>query len=499
MRLNMPDFDIETSGLTEGLEALNRQHKQSTGRLDRNYIAQEDLVEFERGLARREAVRHFGGGLVAGGVDIANKIITSINENKVAHIYNQARKQYEDQFEKFRRMDVQGKGRFLEEGNFDYINKRFLDKMDEMGDAHGVNMDKARARWEDYFVGNTRKVAFATFQELQKENEQAVGALRAEQRNHMIANPYDQRWYNGAYEKSFLDSVSGFALSKEKTENEMLFDKNYGLALGFHRNKDLKSMTELLSSDEAKGALGDEYHKLVKMRDNLRDELMKGGGQKVTGLTYGIKSLSEDLDLSDFATIAHTQGFSDFGVQLNNNIIDYAEAYTANGGQEIDISNLYQHLPQGLGALAFKKIEDSTRDAVKNMQEKAKSDPVGFILKTTGNREVLERAEIAERTGRWLTNDEVNKMAYALEAAMKEGLIQHNQLQQDMIADFGGGDLGKKIVNEIYTRAEEIKAFKGQSGKLFIDLMSVNTQAENFRNLPLPEGSRVHTEWSQNP
>ena len=62
-----------------------------------------------------------------------------------------------------------------------------------------------------------------------------------------------------------------------------------------------------------------------------------------------------------------------------------------------------------MGALKVKKIEDATRKAVEKMQKDFKSDPVQFIMKTTGNREVSERAEIAERTGRWLTNDEVNK------------------------------------------------------------------------------------------
>ena len=272
-RLNMPDFDIETSGITEGVEALNRQHKQFTGRLDRQYVAQEDLVEFERGLARQEAVRHFGGGLVAGGVNVANNIITSINRNKVAHNYNMARKEYEDQFDKFRRLDVQGKADFLEEGGFDRINDSFLKKMEEMGDAHGVNMDQVRGKWEDFFVGNTRKVAFDTFQAVQKENEQAVGALRSEQRNRMIADPYNQKWYNGAYEKDFIDSVSGIALSKEKTIEEMEFDKNYGMALGYHRANDLTNMTALLASDEAKKSLGDDYYKLLKMRDDLAKKL----------------------------------------------------------------------------------------------------------------------------------------------------------------------------------------------------------------------------------
>ena len=487
MRLNMPNFDIETSGVTEGLEALNRQHKQATGRLDRQYVAQEDLVEFERGLARQEAVRHFGGGLVSGGVNIANKIITTINQRKVNHAYNMARKEYEGQFDKFRRLDVQSKAEFLENGGFDKINESFLKKMEDMGDAHGVNMDAAKAKWEDYFVKNTRNVAFDTFQAVQKENEEAVGALRSEQRNQMIADPYNQKWYNGAYERSFLDSVSGIALSKEKTISEMEFDKNYGMALGYHRAKDLTNMTALLASKEAKKSLGDEYYKLLKMRDELANKLEERGGEKISGLTYGIEALSRDLDLQDFITIAHTQGFADYGNQLNNNIIDFAETATATGNHIIKVDNLAQALPEGMGSLQVKKIEDATRKAVEKMQKDFKNDPVQFIMKTTGNREVLERAEIAERTGRWLTNDEVNKAAFALESAMKKSLVLHHQEQQDMIAEFGGGEIGKKVVDEVYLRASEIKAFKSEGGRAFIDLMSVNAQIENLGNLPVAE------------
>ena len=140
-----------------------------------------------------------------------------------------------------------------------------------------------------------------------------------------------------------------------------------------------------------------------------------------------------------------------------------------------------------MGSLQVKKIEDATRKAVEKMQKDFKNDPVQFIMKTTGNREVLERAEIAERTGRWLTNDEVNKAAFALESAMKKSLVLHHQEQQDMIAEFGGGEIGKKVVDEVYLRASEIKAFKSEGGRAFIDLMSVNAQIENLGNLPVAE------------
>ena len=56
-----------------------------------------------------------------------------------------------------------------------------------------------------------------------------------------------------------------------------------------------------------------------------------------------------------------------------------------------------------------------------------------------------------------------------------------------MIEEFGGGEIGKKVVDEIYLRASEIKAFKSEGGKAFIDLMSVNAQIENLGNLPVAE------------
>ena len=488
-RINVnPDFSIDTSGIQETLDALNRQHAKTTQRLDREYFAKEELIEDNRRLARKEAVRHFGGGLVAGGINVANKLITSANKNKANHIYNTAVKRYEDQFDKFRRLPLQEKMKFLEDGNFDFVNDQFFKQLGDMGDApHGIDVNAYKDKWNDFFVKNVRNVQFDVFQKTQAENEETVGALRSEQRNRMIADPYNQQWYNGAYEKSFGDSVAGIAVSTEETKEQMLYDKNYGLALGYHRAKDLVSMSKLLASDEAKKALGDDYLQLVRMRDKLAKDLIPKGGQKVAGLTFGLKSLAKDLDLQDFMTVGHTSGFGDYANQFNNNIIDFAENADIEGQKVIRLDNLAATLPAGMDAIKVKKIEVATREASEKMIESFKNDPVQFVLKTTGNRDVQQRAAIAERTGRWLTNSEVHQIGFALDEAMKQGLVQHALLQESTIQQYGGGDLGKKIVDEVYLRAKEIKAFKSEGGKLMIDLMSVNTQLETLGNLPLPE------------
>ena len=83
MTLNIPNFDIDTSGISDSLNSITREYDRASKRLDRGLKADERNLEVEREIRRGGAIRGYSGRLLLGGISVSSSLATANNKMAV--------------------------------------------------------------------------------------------------------------------------------------------------------------------------------------------------------------------------------------------------------------------------------------------------------------------------------------------------------------------------------------------------------------------------------
>ena len=411
-----------------------------------------------------------------------------LNKAYVNNAVNEARQKYKHAMQEYAYMSADQQSAFLRKGVFDKIQN---DLMEKLGDKkYGVDLNAVKAKWGETFEEGRFKMQLATYKALMKQNEDKVGAYRAEARNNIIHNPYSTDLQDGSWERDLMESVDGIIFDKNAFESDMLYDKSYALAVGFYENKDLKNMERVLYSKEARKALGDDYEKLVRMKNRLRDSLNKKdkSGMKVSDMTGALGQFAKDFDTETMRIIARSAGFENFGNELNNIFYDFAKNYDSNGNAEIKLDSLSQYIPSEATPRQQQQLLVGAKEAAEKYQSLLREDPVQAIELINGQEDIAQRGSIQSRTGRRLTNQDASQLMDSLSNAFKSGIGNFTKEVNDIYSKHGER-VGREIIGETFSFAEDLERY--QESKGIIELMQMTLQEEKYGNFNIEEARQA--------
>ena len=486
--MKIPNFDIDTSGLTDSVDALQRQFSEASARLSRGAAATERNLETERSLRRGAALRGFGGRLLLGGVAIGSSLSRARNQKAVNHRVNQAQIEYERAMLRFEKMTSAQQAEFLNSGELERINDSLLDFLDD--DIYGLDTDNIKQRWSAQFRGNYNKLQLQVYKTLKKENKQTIGRNRATFRNKIIANPYHPDATNGVYATEFRNSINGLVDTIEEADEYQLYDQIYGMLNGLYNHGDHENMEKILKTDQAKSMLGDDYNKMIKLKNSLKETNEREGNTakvNVTNLGGSFSRLSENMDVASFQATMDYEGFSDLGRGYIKAVKDYVINADPRKAEKIDLSQLHRLIPNTANPTQQAKIHNHIRQATAKIQEAFTKDPVDVYLRANSEDgspylPPQERGLIFENTGRILTNNEVNTNANVLVAAFNEGFDTFKEVQDNMTEN-----LGANAMIEVHAMLPD--AIKGSDAqkKNYVKVIQLASLPEVSKILPLPE------------
>ena len=488
MKVNVPDFDVDASGISDSFSSLNREFAQTSARLARGATAQQRNIEAERKLREGTAIRGTAGRLLLGGVAVGSKTATLNNQAAVNSRVEQAEMSMRQAMFNFTAMNSQEKAEFLNNGNFEKINDELLKFLDD--DIYGVDTQGIKSRWLAGFSDNYNRIQLKMLETLRKEAKDKVGERRSEFRNRLLANPYHPDATNGKLASEFRNGINGLVESQEDADSYQMFDQIYGLLYGFYNFKDYESMTSLLDTDEAKQVLGDDYGKFVLLRNKLKDRAEKAGDTssfKITEVGGAFSRLANNLDIDSFVSTMNHQNAGGLAQGFVKSLRHYVSTAEPLKNDKIDLSKLHKHIPKTANPTQQAKLHESIRASAEAIQKAFSIDPVDVYLRATtedGNPYLppKERGLIFENTGRILTNQEATLEVTKLISAFNENFETFANAQQDMV-----GRLGSDAMIEVYALMDD--AIKGSSAqrKNYVKIIQLQSVPEVAGQLPLPE------------
>ena len=491
MRLNIPDFDIDTSGVSDALNKITRDYEEGSKRLDRGAKAHERNVEEERKIRRGGAIRGFAGRVLLGGLSVKSELATANNKMAVNEMVNNAQKEYEKAFVKFDAMSPAEKNEFLNSGGFEDINDALMDELDQ--DIYGVNTNEIKDRWNAQFRANYMRIQISTQKALKKEQEARLERLRFEFRNKIIADPYSPDAQNGKMAADFRNSISGLVDSIEEADVAQTYEQIYGLLTGFSSNEDHEAMTEILDMDVTKQVLGDEYERQIKERDKIKRRKEKEGDTKfkISGFKDSMDIFSQNFNTAQLVENLSGEGFGEFGRALENNILTYVQNQNNESVDGLDVSELHKHIPNRANRSQQVKIHKKTQEIVKAVQEAFEKDPVDTYMRVMAKGQApyiqpAERGLIYENTGRILTNQEVTNNANVLVNAFALGFKQF-EVAHEAVSEV----VGTRGLQEIYSMMPEIMKGTDAQKKNYLKLIRLHNLPEVLKQLPLPEARQA--------
>ena len=345
--MRIPNFKIDTSGLTDSIESLERQFNETSRRLSEGAEATVRDLETERGLRRGAAIRGFAGRAILGGVAIGSDLSKMNNQKAINARVTEAQTEYEQALFNFQGMNSKQQADYLNSGAFEKINDKLLDFLDE--DWYGVDTEGIKQRWSAQFRSNYNKVQLQVLKTTREENKATIGKNRAEFRNKVIANPYHPDATNGTYAMQFRNSINGIVDSIEEADEYQLYDQIYGMLHGLYNFGDYQNMERILNTDEAKRVLGDDYNKLVKQKNSLKDAAEKAGNTnnlKVTNIEGSFSRLGEDIDIASFEATMEYEGLGGLGRGFIDKLREYVSTADPREPATIDVSSLHRYIPR---------------------------------------------------------------------------------------------------------------------------------------------------------
>ena len=487
MKLNIPRFDIQTSGISDSLNKLTREFEDSSARLNRGLTASERNVEAEREIRRTGNIIGFAGRAILGGVSIGSALSTANNELVANQWVNEAQNEYEEAFVAFDDMTLAEKNTFLNEGGFEKIHDKLMDKLDE--DLYGVDMRKKKERWNAQFRANYMRLRISVQKELRKEQEARLDSLRAEFRNKIIAEPYNPDAQNGKLAADFRNRMDGLVDTIEEADSIQTYDQIYGLLTGFYNNEDHEGMTSLLKMDITKEILGDEYDKQIKLRDKLKRRKEKEGDTKfkISGFNDAIDLFKMNFDTGQMRDILDAEGFGSLGNELTNTLRNFVKNQNNESVDGIDLSELHKHIPNRANRSQQVKIHTKLLELAEKIQKRFEDDPVDTYMRIMSDDkspyiQPAERGLIYENTGRILTNKEVTNDANLLVNAFAKSFKEFELAQESLMRTNG-----IRGMREIYAMIPEIMKGTSEQKKNFLKIIQLHSLPEVTKQIPLPE------------
>ena len=483
--INIPDFDIDVSGMTDAFNALTRQYNNASKRLSEGASAFERDIEAERKFRQAGAVRGYAGRFILGGLAVGDKIATSNNKIAINEMVNKAQKQYEQAFFDFQFMTPEQQSKFLNEGTFEKIHDNLIKKLDE--DFYGVDTEKIKERWSSTFRANYMRVQLQTYATLRKAQKDRVGSLRAGFRNKIIADPYNEDARNGKLSAEFRNSLNGLVDTPEEATEYQNFDQIYGLLHGFYNHEDPRRMTSILETDRAKEVLGDEYNDFIQMRNRLRKRLEDSGGPKISRLKSSFTLFSHNLNTQQLTANLANDGYGSLGSKFTEMLRKYVSTSSNEGSDSIDLSELHNHIPNTLNQHEQRQIHTQLIESAKMVEKAFAKDPVETYLRIMSNDAssyipTAERGLVYENTGRILTNREASQTANLLVEAFSKNYKTFDEAQQIIASK-----IGVKGLTEVYAMMPDLMKGSSNQKKNYMKIISLNSIPEVAGNIPLPE------------
>ena len=492
MTLNIPNFDIDTSGISDSLNSITREYDRASKRLDRGLKADERNLEVEREIRRGGAIRGYSGRLLLGGISVSSSLATANNKMAVNEMVNEAQKEYEKTFVEFDAMTPAEQNEFLNRGGFEDINDTLMDQLDE--DIYGVDTNKIRDRWSAQFRSNYMRLQISVQKALKKEQKNRLEGLRAEFRNRILADPYAPDAQSGKLAADFRNSLNGLVDSVEEADEAQTYDQLYGLLTGFYNFEDDEAMTEILDMDITKQSLGDEYERQVRLRNEIRRRKEREGDTKkvkISAFNDSMDIFSNSFDVEELQENLSAEGFGNFGNALKTNLKTFVQNQNNESVDGLDVSELHKQIPNSLNRSQQLKVHKKTMEIAKKVQKQFEKDPVDTymrIMAEDGQEYIppAERGLIYENTGRILTNKEVTNNANMLVNAFNMGFKQFDMVQE-AISDV----IGTKGLTEVHAMMPELMKGSTEQKKDFLKLIKLSSMPEVTKQLPLPEARQA--------